>query len=118
MPNHIHGLIFYCPEFCPAMNELLPRAEQCSAPTKHLPSKNYGLLSKIVKSYKNIVTKEIRTFDPTFSWQRSFHDHIIRNEKDLQSHWEYILNNPIAWEMDKLNPNFDHNNAQREHKIK
>ncbi|MBU0707771.1 transposase [Patescibacteria group bacterium] len=28
-------------------------------------------------------------------WQSSFHDHIIRDEEDLNTHIEYIKNNPI-----------------------
>ena len=33
-------------------------------------------------------------------WQRSFHDHIIRNERSLNAIREYIANNPINWEQD------------------
>ena len=33
-------------------------------------------------------------------WQRSFHDHIIRNEHDYLKIWEYIDNNPLKWELD------------------
>ena len=33
-------------------------------------------------------------------WQRSFHDHIIRDEKDYKKIWEYIDNNPLKWELD------------------
>ena len=33
-------------------------------------------------------------------WQRSFHDHIIRNEKDYQKIWEYIDTNVVRWEKD------------------
>ena len=33
-------------------------------------------------------------------WQRSFHDHIIRNEPDYQKIWEYIDTNVIKWEKD------------------
>lgn len=33
-------------------------------------------------------------------WQRSYHDHIIRGEKDYQKIWEYIDTNPIKWELD------------------
>ena len=33
-------------------------------------------------------------------WQRSFHDHIIRDEKDYQKIWEYIDTNVIRWEKD------------------
>ncbi len=38
-------------------------------------------------------------------WQKSFYDHIIRNDKDLFRIQEYIINNPINWEMDSLHPN-------------
>ena len=34
-------------------------------------------------------------------WQRSFHDHIIRNEIDYKRIWQYIENNPAKWAMDK-----------------
>ena len=30
-------------------------------------------------------------------WQRSYYDHIIRNEKDLEEKRDYILTNPIRW---------------------
>ena len=33
-------------------------------------------------------------------FQRSFHDHIIRNEQDYQKIWEYIEYNPCKWEAD------------------
>lgn len=33
-------------------------------------------------------------------WQRSFHDHIIRGEKDYNEIWEYIDSNVIKWEKD------------------
>ncbi len=33
-------------------------------------------------------------------WQRSYHDHIIRDEKDYQKIWEYIDTNPLKWELD------------------
>ena len=33
-------------------------------------------------------------------WQRSFHDHIIRDAQDYQKIWEYIDTNPLKWELD------------------
>jgi REP element-mobilizing transposase RayT len=33
-------------------------------------------------------------------WQRSFHDHIIRNDGSLNAIREYIAKNPINWEQD------------------
>ena len=37
-------------------------------------------------------------------WQKSFYDHVIRGEKDLQRIQEYIYSNPLQWELDILNP--------------
>lgn len=33
-------------------------------------------------------------------WQRSFHDHIIREERDYLKIWSYIEANPIKWRDD------------------
>ena len=35
-------------------------------------------------------------------WQRSFYDHVIRNEEDLRSVREYIAHNPARWWEDEL----------------
>ena len=37
----------------------------------------------------------------TTLWQRSFHDHIIRDEKDYLKIWNYIDTNPQKWEEGK-----------------
>ena len=37
-------------------------------------------------------------------WQRNYHEHIIRNEKSLNRIREYILDNPLRWDMDRENP--------------
>ena len=34
-------------------------------------------------------------------WQRSFYDHIIRDEDDYQRIWEYIDENPATWSEDE-----------------
>ena len=33
--------------------------------------------------------------------QKSFYDHVIRNEKEYQNIWQYIDSNPCKWEDDK-----------------
>jgi putative transposase len=33
-------------------------------------------------------------------WQRSFHDHIIRSEKECNILREYMLTNPARWQTD------------------
>lgn len=66
-------------------------------------------LGNIIKAYKSLVTKQYRDWNlETYHeysakfWQRSFYDHVIRNEQDLDSAREYILLNPQNWEKDKL----------------
>jgi len=34
-------------------------------------------------------------------WQRYYHEHIIRNENELQRIKQYITNNPAKWQEDK-----------------
>jgi putative transposase len=36
-------------------------------------------------------------------WQRSFHDHIIRNETALANIQQYIQENPARWLQDTFN---------------
>jgi len=46
---------------------------------------------------------------PIFKWQKSFHDHIIRNDKDLVNHYNYTVYNfkkhnlPDNWKYTSLN---------------
>jgi len=96
MPDHIHGIIKITPTKSVG-------AEQCSTPTEYIITgineKNYGLLSKVVKSFKNMVTNEIRQnfHDHEFQWQRSFYDHIIRGQEAFDNICWYIKNNPSNW---------------------
>ena len=76
MPNHIHLIV--------SLNGTM----KASSPTKNVET--------IIRAFKTMVTKEIG-----YSiWQRSYHDHIIRGEKDYQKIWEYIDTNVIRWEKD------------------
>ena len=35
-------------------------------------------------------------------WQRSFYDHVIRNQQDYEEIYNYILANPERWKEDSL----------------
>ncbi len=71
MPNHIHMII--------RVKDGVPRS---SRPTMLIPT--------IIAALKKMINKSIG-----FSmWQRSYHDHIIRNEADYQRIWAYIDENP------------------------
>ena len=37
-------------------------------------------------------------------WQRNYYEHVIRNETDLNDVREYIVNNPLKWDLDEENP--------------
>ena len=54
-------------------------------------------LSTIINQAKGFVSKQLG-YSP---WQRSFHDHIIRGEKDYEMIWNYIESNPSKWDEDK-----------------
>lgn len=45
---------------------------------------------------KGVITKQLG--HPL--WQKSFHDHIIRNEREYRMIWEYIDTNPFRWTED------------------
>ena len=80
MPNHIHAILIFGNG---TAEEILPN------------------LTTVVGQYKMAVTKKIHKISPKINvWQRSFHDHIIRNEYGYQTIWGYIDNNPLKWEED------------------
>ena len=77
MPNHIHLLI------------AIDGPMKASAPTISVPN--------LIRSFKVLVSKEIGQS----IWQRSYYDHIIRDEEDYINHLRYIEDNPVKWLEDK-----------------
>ena len=58
-------------------------------------------LSTVVGQYKGAVTRRIHSVQPELTvWQTSFHDHVIRDQRDYERIWVYIDTNPIRWEKD------------------
>ena len=58
---------------------------------------SHNRVSNIVRSLKILVSKEIG--EPIF--QRSYYDHVIRNQRDYDEIWQYIENNPRKWFLQK-----------------
>ena len=79
MPNHIHLLVRVCAD---------EYGRPLVAPT----------MSRVVKQLKGVVSKQAGIS----IWQKSFHDHIIRNREDYEEHLRYIYENPIRWYYDEL----------------
>jgi len=61
----------------------------------HIRPKNK--IASIVRSIKTLTTKEIGLS----IFQRSYYDHVIRNQQDHNDIWEYIENNPRKWIIQK-----------------
>jgi len=59
-------------------------------------------ISTIVRSFKSAVTKNCNENNLPFEWQARFHDHIIRDNDELERIQHYIINNPGNWEKDNL----------------
>lgn len=62
-------------------------------------------LSGIVCAYKSLTTKAANQAMQTPGrklWQRSYYEHIIRDEPDYQGIWQYIDENPQKWEIDRF----------------
>jgi REP element-mobilizing transposase RayT len=78
MPNHIHMIILLQEDGTP----------WAASPTISI--------SKIINSFKTITSKQYGQS----LWQRSFYDHIIRDQKDYDKIKEYIHSNPLQWQND------------------
>jgi REP element-mobilizing transposase RayT len=115
MPDHVHGIIVILEKEPPSdcgegasSSRLRPCKEEpfpFRAPSLQSDGgqkRNYGLLSKVIKSYKEAVVKEIRRSykDYDFGWLHSYHDHIIRNNSYIGRIRKYIFDNPENWCME------------------
>lgn len=98
MPNHIHGIIGIKPSILG--NDV---GDALLRPLRYDRTKM--LIPKIVHGFKSCVTRNINKQFPQskFKWQRSYYDHVIRDEKGLKQIRYYIKTNPENWEKDKNN---------------
>ena len=77
MPNHIHMILIIG------------------------DGENNPNLNQIIGQYKSGVTRRIHEFLPDMKiWQRSYHDHVIHDQKVYEKILMYIENNHIKWEED------------------
>jgi putative transposase len=76
MPNHIHGVLSLVGE-----------------------QSGHGL-PEIIRGFKTFSARrinEIRKARGIAVWQRSYHDHVIRDDADLDRIRRYIADNPASW---------------------
>ncbi|MCA9387104.1 hypothetical protein KC669_03660 [Candidatus Dojkabacteria bacterium] len=93
MPNHIHGILII--DYLENHN-IVGNNNYCSLhQNKSWQTKWSKSISSAIRGFKIGVTKYcINNEIIDFSWQKSFHDRIIRNEFELNKIRNYILMNP------------------------
>lgn len=83
MPNHIHAII------------------EIDSDTVSEQSIKIKSLSELVGAYETTSSKQIHLAGLSgFAWQRSFHDHIIRNDASYERISNYIETNQERWNTD------------------
>lgn len=114
MPNHIHGII----EINTAVTgrdltnddgwvgtgrDLSNNNDRREGTDRDLSVPKIKSVSELMGAYKMTVSKKIHeSGDAAFEWQRSFHDHIIRNQESYEKILNYIINNPNSWDQVKF----------------
>jgi putative transposase len=121
MPNHHHGILLInnatvstnvgakqvssaSPAFGgnPGKGEA---GESLASPPPH--GTQSGSLAAIVQNYKSVSARSVnklRNNPGCPVWQRNYYERVIRSESELSKVREYIINNPMKWELDKENP--------------
>jgi len=88
MPNHIHGII------------VIHSDNTVGNGLKPFPT--HGL-SEVIRGFKTFASRKINAkieSQNKFEWQKSFYDHVVRNEKSLHNLRHYITFNALKWELD------------------
>lgn len=83
MPNHIHLIVMLYSDDNVYRSEEVKTSVNDTIPT-------------MIAAFKRLVNKDIG-FNV---WQRSYHDHIVRDEKGFDMIWEYVEDNPARWKKD------------------
>ena len=99
MPNHVHGILIIEENM---VGNAYMRSHQRNAFMHSLQDRTKTSLSKVIQQYKASVTRKINSLEGGlhFGWQKSFYDHVIRNDRSLDNLRQYITNNPLKWELD------------------
>jgi len=123
MPNHFHAILqIVGAALVVAQNDTVAQNDMIDATEKGQPQGIAPTIAPIIAptgktvgdmvgAFKSITTVEYirgvknddwQRFDGKL-WQRNYWEHIIRNQNEYQRISEYIINNPINWNLDKLN---------------
>ena len=89
MPNHVHAII--------EIDSIMVGTG------RDLSVQKIKSVSELIGAFKTTSSKLIHLAGYSdFEWQRSFHDHIIKDERSYLNISNYIETNPERWEEDKF----------------
>jgi len=94
MPDHIHGVLRINNSFVETHSSVETHA--VLSLRGHIPKS----ISSFIAGFKSHATKQINEYQNTpggLVWQPRFHDHVIRNNVELNRIRNYIQNNPLNW---------------------
>ena len=80
MPNHVHLLLIV---------DMVDGTSRAPSPTN-------AVIPHFMSTFKRFCHRDIGQK----IFQRSYHDHVVRDRQDYLKIWEYIENNPKQWELD------------------
>ena len=78
--------------------------KHCAPTIERFGKPTSNTIPSIIRGFKSTVTKQINNIRSTPGypvWQRSYYEHIVRNEKSYNQISEYIRYNPEKWLNDK-----------------
>ena len=94
MPNHIHLLLGIQGSGTSRTPSPTSRNDNGMSRT---PSAANDRLPKLISTFKRFSNRR----SGCELWQRSYHEHVIRNERDYREIWAYIDENPARWTEDR-----------------
>jgi len=104
MPNHIHLIITLDTD--KKSRQIKTEFKNTIRSKMSYITPTPGSIPVIIGSFKSICKKKISKKHPksNFQWQTRYYDHLIRKRESMYKIGQYILNNPIKWEIDRNNP--------------
>lgn len=89
MPDHLHIMVLIFAGAEGGRTQFAPTKENDESGKIRFPP----TLDRMVKQFKGAVTKKIS--NPI--WQKSFTEHVIRNNEDFETRLNYLYENPVRW---------------------
>ncbi|HCO68880.1 MAG TPA: transposase [Dysgonomonas sp.] len=100
MPNHVHGIIIINDIISVGTGSQPVRLERSGLePAPATAYRKHGL-PEIIRQFKTFSSRRINQLNGMQGirlWQRSYYEHIIRNQKSYESIAGYIYGNPSKW---------------------